>query len=511
MTGSGTAEASSRACYNSSLPPEPLIATLDVGTSSVRALLFGGDARELDGFGEQIGYQVHTTADGGFEMDADELVGFTGRALDRLCEQLRAAKMKPAAVAIDTFWHSVTGIDANGKPATPIYHLFDTRSEGAALELAKKIDNAAQHARTGCVLHPSYYPAKLLWLAETQPDVSARVKTWASFGEYLFLRLFGEAVTSTSMVSGTGLWDQNRDEYDAEIMAALPVNAGQFASKSAMDHPCSTLRAEFRSRWPELDGIPWFPALGDGACNNVGSSAVGTERFAVMAGTSGAMRAVVETDHVTIPRGLWCYRVDAKRFVMGGALSNGGSVHAWLRSTLQLPADAELEKQIAGMQPGAHGLTVLPLFAGERSPGWRADARAAFIGLSAHTDPVEMTRAALESVALTFRDLYDLMVSSLEVPREIYASGGALLHSPAWTQMIADALGHRLVACTEKEATSRGAALLALERLGAIQGVTGLPAATGDTFQGEAAHRETYDRMLARQRRLYQKLFEEKW
>ena len=53
---------------------EPYIATLDIGTSSVRSPLFDAGGREVDGFGDQIAYKVHTTADGGFEMDADALV-----------------------------------------------------------------------------------------------------------------------------------------------------------------------------------------------------------------------------------------------------------------------------------------------------------------------------------------------------------------------------------------------------------------------------------------------------
>ncbi len=491
------------------MPPAPLIATLDVGTSSVRALLFGADGREVDGFGHQVTYQVHTTADGGFEMDADQLVQHTAEALDQLCGQLRTANLKPAAVGIDTFWHSVTGIDAGGKPLTPILHLFDTRSANAAKELAGRIDNAAQHARTGCVLHPSYYPAKLLWLSETQPDLYKQVKTWASFGEYLFLRLFGDAVTSTSMVSGTGLWNQNANTYDADLLAALPVQLEQFARQDQMDQPRDRLRDEFKQRWPELDGIPWFPALGDGACNNVGSGCVARDRFALMVGTSGAMRAVIEEGQVSIPPGVWCYRVDAKRFVLGGALSNGGSVYAWLRATLQLPSNEDLEKQLAAMTPGAHGLTVLPLFAGERSTGWRPDARAAYIGLSAHTNAAEMVRASLESVALRFRNVYEAMLTSIGEPREIFVSGGALLHSPAWTQMMADALGRQVQACVEKEATSRGAALMALERIGAIASIGDMQPAMGDRFDAQPDHHDAYRSMLERQKRLYQKLLEE--
>ena len=130
------------------------------------------------------------------------------------------------------------------------------------------------------------------WLSEARPADFARVTLWASFGEYLFLRLFGEAVTSTSMVSGTGLWNQNANDYDAEILAALPVRPEQFARKQDMDQPRTALRPEFRSRWPELDGIPWYPALGDGACNNIGSGCITPEHLLLMVGTSGAMRAV---------------------------------------------------------------------------------------------------------------------------------------------------------------------------------------------------------------------------
>ena len=477
----------------------------------MRSLLFDANAQEIDGFGDQITYQVHITSDGGFEMDPDALVDLTGQALDKLCAQLRAAGKKPAAVGIDTFWHSVTGISASGKPVTPILHLFDTRSAAAAMELGDRIDNAQQHKRTGCVLHPSYYPAKLLWLSETRPAEFQRVRFWASFGEYLFLRLFGEAVTSTSMVSGTGLWNQNENSYDAEMMAALPVRADQFAAANAMDQPRTKLRDEFRGRWPELDGIPWFPALGDGACNNVGSGCVGHDRFALMVGTSGAVRAVSETDRIEIPAGLWCYRVDRKRFVLGGALSNGGSVFAWLKRSLQLPTDAELEKELHEMATGTHGLTVLPLFAGERSTGWRADARAAFIGLSAHSSPVEMARAALESVAITFREIYQLMLKSLPEPKEIYASGGALLHSPTWTRMMADALGHDVRMCIEKEATSRGVALLTLERIGAIDHIDSLAPELGETFPADQKNTAIYEGMARKQDRLYEKLLEEPW
>ncbi len=121
--------------------------------------------------------------------------------------------------------------------------------------------------------------------------------------------------------------------------------------------------------------------------------------------------------------------------------------------------------QLAALPPARHGLTILPLFAGERSTGWRADARAAIIGLGVSTSPIEILQAALESVALRFRNVYEIMQSSIGTPRDIVASGTALARSPVWTQMMADTLSHAIVPCMEPEATSRGQ-LPETERLG---------------------------------------------
>jgi gluconokinase len=485
------------------------ILTLDAGTSSVRTLLYDENARQIPGFGSQLPYQETTTADGGVEIDADRLCALAVGSLSDIHQQLAAAGRRPSAFGFSSFWHNMLGVDAEGRPATAILHPFDTRSNGAAKELAGRTDGAAIHARTGCVLHPSYWPAKLLWLSETEPDAFRAARRWMSFGEYFFLKLFGKPVASTSMVSGSGLWNQNDNDYDSGILSLLPVDRAQLCPVDEMDAPLTALSGEYSRRWPLFDGIPWFPAIGDGACDNIGSGCITPDSFSQMVGTSGAMRAVSEATSMRIPPGLWCYRVDRRRFVLGGALSNGGEVFAWMKRTLQLPPEDQIEAALDQMAPCSTGLTMLPLFAGERSTKWRADARAAITGMSVHSSPIEILRAALESVALRFREVYEIMLDEIGKPKELIASGGALLRSPAWTRMMADALGCPLRICLEKEATSRGAALLAMERIGAIAHVRERPPEIGETFAPVEAHHAIYEQQLRRQRRLYTKLFEE--
>lgn len=485
----------------------PYVVALDVGTSSVRTLLFDRRAREVEGCGVQLSYDVTTTPDGGVEVDAALLLELVVESLSSLHHEMHERGIRPAAVACCTFWHNVLGVGNDGRPTTPVLHPFDTRAAQAASELAKRIDGNAQHARTGCVLHASYLPAKLLWVSEERREAFQATRRWMSFGEYLFLFLLGEAAGSVSMVSGSGLWDQNKNVYDHELLRALPVDPGQFCPPEIMDEPVSGLRVEYKSRWPLLDGVPWYPALGDGACNNLGSDCDSPERFALMVGTSGAMRAVYENDSVEIPAGLWCYRLDRRRFVLGGALSNGGEVYAWMKRTLVLPPEEEIEGQLAALEPGSHGLTVLPLLAGERSPHWRADARAVIAGLCASTRPIEILRASLEAVALRFRIIYDLMCASLHAPKEVVASGGALLHSAVWTQMMADALGRSILASLETQPSSRGAALVALERLRAIGSAGELRGRTGQVFDPVPSHCKIYEEQLRRQEWLYDKFY----
>ena len=452
----------------------------------------------MEGYGAQIPYQLETTPDGGAEVDPDRLLQLTVDCLDELHRQVQSAGLRVAAVGGSAFWHSFLGAGKDGRPTLPILHLLDTRS---ATEVARVPDT---HARTGCVPHSSYWPAKLLWLKRTRPADFAATCRWLSFPEYLFEKLFGRSGSSTSMVSGSGLWNQQSNDYDEETLAMLPIDRRQLASPAEMDQPQHELMPEYRRLWPAFDGVPWFPALGDGACDNLGSGCISPDRFSLMVGTTGAMRVVIDAPNIEIPRGLWCYRVDRRRLVLGGALSNGGNVFAWMKHTLSLPKD--IEARLEGSQAGAHGLTFLPFFSGERSPYWRSDLRAAITGLSLATEPFDILRASLEAVALRFREIHGILSSRFQ-PSQVIASGGALLRSPGWTQMMADALGCPVVACTEPESSSRGAALWTLERIGAIPDLSTLPASLGSVFEPRPEHRDTYDRLSREQSGLYDKLF----
>ena len=425
------------------------------------------DANPITGAFAKIERSLVVTTDGGAEIDADEALAQVVAAINAILAKTTKLKGEIEYVASSSFWHSLVGVDADGKPTTKVFGWADTRSRKYTDILRKKIDETATHNRTGARFHSSFWPAKLLWLRKEFPDVFANTNQWLSFSDYVSLKLFGSTTTSLSMASGTGVFDVRKCEWDRDLLKFLKIVPSNLPAIVEKDSDTFILNKKYAKRWPRLSSAKWFPAIADGAADNIGAGCITRSRAALMVGTSGAMRVLYTGDPPTrIPEGLWCYRVDRKRLIIGGALSDGGGLYYWLKQNLNLPADAE--NQIAKREPGSHGLTFLPFLAGERGTGYNESATGAILGLRSAADTVDILQAAFESVAYRFAEILDQLNSVVKV-KEIVASGGALRESPVWTQIIADVLGRDLIMNVFRESSSRGAVLHALESVDKIE------------------------------------------
>jgi gluconokinase len=488
-----------------------IILALDLGTSSVRAMLFDARGEPLPGAEAQIPYDQRTTADGGVDVDPEMLFGLTIKCVRQLIRKTeRAVLARIAGVGVSCFWHSLMGVDGDGRAVTPLYSWADTRSSAHAERLREEIAPEEAHQRTGAFLHPSFWPAKLRWLQEAEPALYGRARRWMSFGEYVALRLFGGAACSVSMASGTGLLNVASAEWDSRMLETLGITPKQLNPHAEKDQAQCGLLPEFARTLAPLKDLPWFPAIGDGACSNVGSGAADERRLAMNVGTSGAMRVVVRAEKATVLPGLYCYRVDSARCVLGGGFTCGGNVHAWLRETLKLNADeAAVSPALGKMPPDGHGLTMLPFWAGERAPGWHTDARAAIIGMNLHTSPLDIARAALEAVALSYDSTRAALQSHYPKAEEIVASGGAIVRDPVWARIMADVFGVPVTVSRVGEASSRGAALLALESLGFLNDASEAPLYLGRRYLPDPHAHEVYRQALKRYDSLYGSLLKD--
>jgi len=477
------------------------VLSIDVGTSGVRAALFDERGNEVPG--AQVRSRRSAAVSDFAELDPDQLVDEVVNTIDQLLSQ---PTTPIDLIAISAFWHSLLGIDSAGRPTTSLLTWADTRAAQFANDLRSRFNELEIHARTGCRFHPSYWPAKLQWLARKQHDQFQKTRCWLGFAEYLCLRLFDETATSVSTASATGLFNQRSCDWDSNFIEDLGI--ARDTLPQIKTQTTARLTGRFASRWPALAEATLVTIVGDGAANNIGAGCSTKDRIALMVGTSGAMRVVFagEPPEKLAP-GLWCYRASRDRVCVGGALSDGGGLGQWLTESLNLQDDrAALQTELAALEPDAHGLTVLPFWSGERSTGWSADARGGIFGLRQQTKPAEILRAVLESIAYRFA-LITRALDEIAPNATIAASGNALRSSPAWLQIMADVLGRPLLLGGAAEASSRGAALLALEAVGKIATIEEDQFEVDQVFEPDMTRHTRYEQGLARQEELYDRLY----
>jgi gluconokinase len=422
------------------------VLALDVGSSSVRAQRF----------------DVHGSPDGKLRHE-----GYQNEDPDEVAAAVRRVLHGHEPDATSCFAHSLVAVDEAWNALTPILGWRDTRSAGAAEWLSRRLDADAVHARTGAFLHPSFWPAKLAWLAEAAPEIFRRAAWFVSFADYLR----GVPETSLSMASTSGLLDLTTMHWDAELLQALGVE---------------------EERLPQIADVPVWA---DAACSNVGAGCVERTRAALMVGTSGALRVLYESERPQPKPGLFLYLADERRVVEGGALSDGGNLYEWLQRTL-----ADASGSLAQRDPRDHGLVFLPFLGGERSTGWNPDARGLVDGLTFDTTPLDLRQAAYEGIAFRFAAIAELLPDV----HEVVATGGGLLHDRDWIQIMADALARPVAVSGAAEASLRGAAVLALER----NGHEAAEAPISEVIEPRADRADAYREAREEQQRLYELLYD---
>jgi gluconokinase len=335
----------------------------------------------------------------------------------------------------------------------------------------------ALHARTGTPVHAMSPLLKLAHLRETDPYAVRAAARWGGVKELLLSLLVPRSdVLDLSAASSSGLYDLTARRWDPEALALAGITRGQLGEVV----PTTRIVGGLAAGLGLAAGTPVVAGATDGPLANLGVGAVAPGVVAVSLGTSGALRVVQDRPATDGASGLFCYALTEDRWVLGGAVSNGGSVVRWAARTLTDPRDGEDEDatdarllaEAARVAPLSDGLLCLPHLLGERAPWWRSDVRGAFLGLRHDHGRGHLVRAAVEGVCQQLALVRDGLPGPV---REVRATGGAV-GSPLWPQVLASALDLPVRLAASPEGSGLGACLLGWYALG---GLADLDAAAG--------------------------------
>ena len=442
---------------------------VDIGTTSAKAVAFDADAREL-GRGE-AGYPLLEPEHGQAVQDPAVVVDATLAAIRAATTAAREQGAQIAALSFSGAMHSLVGLDAQGRALTPLVTWGDMRATEQAERL--RAEHPELHDRTGTPLHPMSPLPKLVWFAEHEAETFSAVRRWAGIKELVVARLTGTWAVDHSVASATGLLNLRELDWDDEALAIAGIDAEALSPLVPTTHRLE-LDAAHAANLGLEGGMALIVGAADGPLANLGVGAVHHGVAACSIGTSGALRLMVERPAVDPQRRVFCYALLPGHWIVGGAINNGGAVLRWageaLAPDLGPHAEGHLLELAADVPAGSEGLLMLPYLLSERAPHWSTVARGAYVGLTRHHGRGHLVRAALEGVCLQLAVVLASVRDAGNEVDEIRATGG-FARSDLWRQTLADALGMPIGFPAGHEGSAFGAALLAMDALGMVDGI----------------------------------------
>jgi xylulokinase len=472
--------------------PRPVGLGLDVGTSGLKAVALDEDGAvvaEAD-----ASYPLLTPRPGWSEQEPAAWWHAAQSALRTLVQRL-AGEYRPVALGLSGQMHGMVPLDAGGGPVRPALLWNDQRTGGAVEAIERAVPRQLMIERTGNPAVTGFQLAKVVWLREEEPESFRRTRHILFPKDYLGFRLTGEMFAEPSDASGSNAFNLHARAWDADILDAVELDPNLWPPVMASKAVAGRLRSEVARELglpPDLDVVA---GAGDNAAAGYGLG-LGQQRpslGSVSLGTSGVIFSP-QSEPRPDPAGrvhLFCH-ADGGYELLGVTLSAAGSMR-WFRDAFAPGRSFDDLVRLGSMvAPGAAGVTFKPYLAGERSPHLDADLRGSFHGLSLASGLPELTRAVLEGVAFSLRDVLSVMQPLAPLDRALLIGGGA--KSPEWSRLLTDVLQLPLGLPERSPGPAYGAAVLALEAAGLGATATGRgPAASwlapGDFEPFEAAYR----------------------
>lgn len=408
---------------------------LDLGTSSVKAVLIGSDQALLAEASAPL--DVSRPRDGWSEQDPAAWTNAANAAVEGLRRDRPSEVAAVAGIGLSGQMHGATLLDAADRPLRPAMLWNDTR----AAEEANALDAEPMFREfTGNIVFPGFTAPKLLWVRHHEPRIFEATRKVLLPKDYLRLWLTGEAVSEMSDAAGTAWLDVRARSWSAPLLAATGLTVDAMPDLVEGTDVSGRLRADLAAAW----GIATPPVVAGGAGDNaaaaIGLGVLAPQTGFVSLGTSGVL-FVPTTGFAPDPgRAVhaFCHALPETWHHMGVILAATDALNWVARLTGQAPG-ALVEALGPTIVPPGPAMC-LPYFSGERTPHNDAQIRGAFIGVGQEDDARAVTRAVLEGVAFALRDCLAALEGAGAAPERLVATGGGA-RSDYWLSLLASVLG----------------------------------------------------------------------
>ena len=407
-----------------------LILAIDHSTSATKAILFDARGNVLDKASRNH-RQIYPQP-GWVEHDAEEIWKNVLAVIGEIAKHNRAQLAKLAALSITNQRETVLVFDC--KTGKPLHHALvwqDRRGDAICAKLLKQGRGPGGLHKTGLKIDTYFSASKVRWLIENKPAIAAKLKSGdaviGTIDTYLVHRLTGGKVFATDFTnaSRTLMFDIGKLKWDAQLCQLFKVPAGALPEVRESAAQFGTTDAS--GLLPKQ--IPIVGVMGDSQASLFAQRCyqTGTAKATFGTGTSvllniGDKMRVSEKGAVTALAWVWRGK---PTYAFEGIINFSAATIEWLKNQLGLIHDAGEVEKLALSVADNGGVYFVPAFAGLSAPHWSPEARAAVVGMSAHTNKAHLVRAAQEAIAYQIRDVLDMMRADAKVGlKSLHCDGG---------------------------------------------------------------------------------------
>ena len=442
-----------------------LVAGLDIGTTSVKAIIF-----DLKGTMIAEAEKMITTYypyPGWAEQNPIEIERSSVFAMKEAIARANVQKDELLTVGISCAMHSLICADKNGDPLSQMMIWSDGRSSKQADKLLHSKGKEI-YLKTGTPIHPMSPLIKLMWMKETENGAYQKAASFMSMKEYLLQKWFDKRVIDYSMASATGLFNLETFEWDDDALEIAGITNEQLSVIVPPTEVLTGINKEIADEMGISTELPFVIGAADGQLANLGNGAISPGEVAVSVGTSGAIRQFTKGAPVNEKQETFTYAFTKDTAIIGGATNNGGIALQWLKDLLAFQGSHdELLAGADDLEAGSKGILFLPYVNGERAPVWNQHAKGNFYGLSIGPTREHLVRAVLEGITFNLYQIGKSLEDIAGKPEKISVNGG-LTKSALWVQIMADVFGKEIHLSDTHHNAAWGAAWTALVGIGKV-------------------------------------------
>jgi len=428
----------------------PTILAIDQSTSATKAMIFDTSGKLIEK--ASLDHQQIYPQPGWVEHDAEEIWRNTQAVMAKLDRRdvqfISITNQRETVVVFDR---------ATGAPLHNALVWQDRRGEDLCHELGLAGHGELVTRKTGLKIDSYFSASKLTWLIHNRPDIAQKLIVGdaliGTIDTYLIYRLTGGKVFATdhTNASRTLLFDINTLKWDEELcrlfevpMRALPEVRDSTARFGSGEFPiCGVMGDSQASLFAHRCFTPGMAKVTLGSGSSILLNLGPNRRD----GGDGAVTTIA-----------WTHAGKAT-YSFEGIINYSAATIQWLKDQLGIIQNPQETEAAACAVADNGGVYLVPAFSGLSAPHWSPRARAAIVGMTAHTNRNHIIRAALESIAYQIRDALEMMNTRANVDLQTINADGGATRNRFLMQFIADITGLEVTLAQMPDCSPLGAAM----------------------------------------------------